>query len=41
MTPPRINLITPGLADPDGHVRELAHNPFRPLDAEGRLTGAS
>ena len=28
-------------ADPDGHVWELAHNPFWPLDAEGRLTGAS
>ncbi|MBL3568983.1 glyoxalase [Rhodovulum sulfidophilum] len=25
-------------ADPDGHVWELAHNPFWPLDAEGRLT---
>lgn len=24
-------------ADPDGHVWELAHNPFWPLDAEGRL----
>jgi hypothetical protein len=25
-------------ADPDGHVWELAHNPFWPLDADGRLT---
>ncbi len=24
-------------ADPDGHVWELAHNPFWPLDASGRL----
>ena len=24
-------------ADPDGHVWELAHNPFWPLDAQGRL----
>jgi Predicted lactoylglutathione lyase len=24
-------------ADPDGHVWELAHNPYWPLDAEGRL----
>lgn len=28
-------------ADPDGHVWELAHNPFWPLDAEGRLEAAS
>lgn len=26
------------VADPDGHVWELAHNPFFALDAEGRLT---
>ena len=25
-------------ADPDGHVWELAHNPFWPLDADGSLT---
>ena len=25
-------------ADPDGHVWEMAHNPFWPLDEEGRLT---
>ena len=25
------------LADPDGHVWELAHNPFWPLDADGKL----
>ncbi len=25
-------------ADPDGHVWELAHNPFWQLDADGRLT---
>lgn len=25
-------------ADPDGHVWEIACNPFWPLDAEGRLT---
>lgn len=25
-------------ADPDGHVWELAHNPFWPLDAAGALT---
>lgn len=25
-------------ADPDGHVWELAHNPFWPLDQTGRLT---
>ncbi|WP_181702894.1 VOC family protein [Chthonobacter albigriseus] len=24
-------------ADPDGHLWEIAHNPFFPLDAEGRL----
>lgn len=24
-------------ADPDGHLWEVAHNPFFPLDAEGRL----
>ena len=24
-------------ADPDGHIWELAHNPFWPLDADGRL----
>ena len=24
-------------ADPDGHVWELAHNPFWPLEADGRL----
>lgn len=29
-------------ADPDGHVWELAHNPFWPLNADGSLTiGAS
>lgn len=27
-------------ADPDGHVWEYAHNPFWPLDAQGRLTQA-
>jgi len=26
------------IADPDGHVWELAYNPFWPLDAEGMLT---
>ena len=26
------------VADPDGHLWELAHNPFFPLDAEGRMT---
>lgn len=26
------------LADPDGHVWEIAHNPFWPLDADGALT---
>lgn len=25
-------------ADPDGHLWEVAHNPFFPFDAEGRLT---
>ncbi|MEP9354253.1 VOC family protein [Xanthobacter sp. KR7-65] len=25
-------------ADPDGHMWEVAHNPFFPFDAEGRLT---
>lgn len=25
-------------ADPDGHFWEVAHNPFFPLDSEGRLT---
>ena len=24
--------------DPDGHLWEVAHNPFWPLDADGRLT---
>jgi hypothetical protein len=24
-------------ADPDGHLWELAHNPFFPLDADGRI----
>lgn len=28
-------------ADPDGHVWELAHNPFWPLDDDGRLAPAS
>ena len=27
-------------ADPDGHVWEIAHNPFWPLDAEGYLAEA-
>ncbi len=25
-------------ADPDGHVWELAHNPFMPLNAQGHMT---
>jgi len=25
-------------ADPDGHLWEVAHNPFFPLDADGRVT---
>jgi len=25
-------------ADPDGHIWEVAHNPFMPLDAHGRVT---
>ncbi len=25
-------------ADPDGHLWEVAYNPFMPLDAEGRVT---
>lgn len=25
-------------ADPDGHVWEIAHNPFMPLDGQGRVT---
>jgi uncharacterized protein len=25
-------------ADPDGHLWEVAHNPFMPLDADGRVT---
>jgi uncharacterized protein len=25
-------------ADPDGHLWEVAHNPFAPFDSEGRLT---
>lgn len=25
-------------ADPDGHIWEVAHNPFMPLDADGRMT---
>ncbi|RIY00286.1 VOC family protein [Aureimonas flava] len=25
------------LADPDGHLWEIAHNPFFPLDAQGRI----
>ncbi|MBB3935892.1 VOC family protein [Aureimonas phyllosphaerae] len=25
------------VADPDGHLWELAHNPFFPLDAQGRI----
>jgi hypothetical protein len=24
-------------ADPDGHLWEIAHNPFWPLDADGRV----
>lgn len=28
-------------SDPDGHVWEIAHNPFWPLDAAGRLESAS
>jgi len=27
-------------ADPDGHVWELAHNPFWPLDDDGRIASA-
>lgn len=26
------------VADPDGHVWEIAHNPFWPIDATGRVT---
>jgi uncharacterized glyoxalase superfamily protein PhnB len=26
-----------GWADPDGHVREMAHNPFWPLAEDGAL----
>ena len=26
------------VADPDGHLWELAHNPFFPLDADGHMT---
>jgi len=26
------------VADPDGHVWEIAHNPFWPIDASGRVT---
>jgi uncharacterized protein len=29
------------VADPDGHVWEVAHNPFFPLDAEGRMSVGS
>jgi hypothetical protein len=25
------------VADPDGHLWEAAHNPFWPLEADGRL----
>jgi predicted enzyme related to lactoylglutathione lyase len=25
------------VADPDGHLWELAHNPFFPIDADGRI----
>ena len=25
-------------SDPDGHLWEVAHNPFWPLDIDGRLT---
>ena len=25
-------------ADPDGHLWEVAHNPFFPLDADGTVT---
>jgi uncharacterized glyoxalase superfamily protein PhnB len=25
------------VADPDGHVWELAHNPYWPFDADGRV----
>ena len=25
-------------ADPDGHLWEVAHNPFSPLDGDGRMT---
>ncbi len=28
------------VADPDGHVWEFAHNPFWPLDGDGRLAPA-
>lgn len=30
--------VTGYFADPDGHLWEVAYNPFFPLDAEGRLT---
>jgi uncharacterized protein len=29
------------VADPDGHVWEFAHNPFWPLDADGRLASGA
>lgn len=37
MTPQRVALITLGVADPDGHVWEVAMNPFWPLAADGSL----
>ena len=38
MTPQRVTLITSGVADPDGHVWETAHNPFWELNPDGSLT---
>ncbi|GAA4712733.1 hypothetical protein [Phytohabitans rumicis] len=34
----RISLVTPGVADPDGHVWEVAYNPGLPLGPDGAIS---
>lgn len=35
----RLSFITLGLADPDGHLWEVAYNPFLERDADGSVMG--
>ena len=37
--PYRVTVTSTGyVADPDGHLWEIAHNPFSPNDPAGRMT---